>query len=268
MNKFLYRVIEPKLLSKKDYKLKQIEVRGLVFKELITIASNNTKNWNTNAIVEYYGSNEVIILTDLKGEKQPLTILDVPDLLILLYFVNILTTPEFKLNYSVTCPECKKPILFDVKIDDIKLKESKGVKVPFYFREKSLEISTLTVGELINIDLFFENKKEDFKDLTIQDITTASMIKISDENYLKFFDKLPEDGTFKEIEKSINILGIFDAKSLKNVLLIIKELQIDFEPTPIKCECSFSGSSKVEITLKDILPVDGLEILDEVRNLH
>ena len=260
MTFFNYKIISPKLISGVDYNLKQIEVRGFVFKELRAIASSNIKMWDTNAIIEYYGKSEVIRLIDKEDNIQPLTILNRDDLFILMYFVNILTSPDYKMTYSVICPECGNKITFDVMIDNIEYENQVPSEVPIYFNDFKVTLKRPSLKDLLEVDEFAEKSPYEK-----EDIVMASMMEVEPitDKSKEFVSKIGMEG----LELNLTILDILTTKEIVELIDVIREMKPSIKPFDVECKCGFKTKTSIDIELKDILPTDGLEIFDEFRNI-
>jgi predicted Zn-ribbon and HTH transcriptional regulator len=269
---FKYKIISPKLITGKDYGLKHIEVRGFTFKELRAIASSNVKLWNTNAILEYYGKSGVIKLVKPDESLESIEILNKDDLFILMYFVNILTSPDFKISYGVKCPECGKRIDFDVTIDNIEYEEREIPDViPIYFPNFKANLKRLNLKEINEVDIFLEKMQgTEYETYDKSDIVVALMLNpenISEEVKKLIDEQVKEDDEFKKIKIGLLLLDTLNLTDIQKLAKTIKSMEPKIKPFPIKCKCGFKGTSTIELDIKDILPSDGLEILNEFRNL-
>lgn len=272
MTFFNYKILSPKLISGETYDLKHIEVRGFVFKELRTISATNLQMWDTNAIIEYYGKSEVIRLRKKDDTLADITILNKDDLFILMYFVNIITSPDYKLGYGVKCPDCGKKISFDVTIDSIQFEDTKiPSEVPLYFDNFKANLKRLNLKGLQTIDIFMADKNNEdiIKEYDKSDIVVAMMLnpdEISD-NLKEYLDGLNIQGEYSNIKQNLKILDTLNLKDIERLSLTLKEMEPKLKPFPVKCKCGFSSHTTIDIELKDILPTDGLELLNEFRNI-
>ena len=276
VNLFQYRILPNSVATGVKYPVKQIKVRGLTVKELRAIASANVETWTISNILEYYGKTGIIILEKEDGSQEDLGILAKEDFFILLYFVNILTNPDFSLTYSANCPNCGTKNTFNVNIDTIKFKEKKlPDTIPFVtsFNLKA-KIRRVTVKDMVISDEIINS----FKDLGYEeaDILKAlvTSFEITDE-FKEYIEEELKKEVYKEIiiderEKNVLInLLIFDLfliSDLQKYTEIIDMLKIEIEPFKIICsKCKTKFETEIEIDLKDILPEDTLNIYIKFR---
>ena len=276
MNLFQYRILPNYVATGIKYPVKQIKVRGLTVKELRAIASANVDTWTIENILEYYGKSGVIILEKEDGTQEDLGILVKEDFYILLFFVNILTNPDFSLIYAAYCPSCGEKNTFKVTIDSIKFKEKKlPEKIPFTtsFGVKC-EIRRITVNDMVIADKVTEN----FKHLGYEEAdilkALATHFEINEE-LRKYLDEELSKEQYQEIIKNerdkalletLLIFDLFNLADLQKYTEILDMLKVEIEPFKITCKkCKTEYSTEIELDIKDILPEDTLDLYVKFR---
>ena len=285
MTIFNYKILPNYISTGIEYPVKSIKVRGLTIKELRAIATANIKQWTMSNILEYFGKGDVIILEkedgtkeDLgklakeDGTKEDLGKLAKEDFFVLLFFVNILTNPDYKLTYSSHCPKCEEKNLFDVTIDKIKFNIKKLPKqIPLNISLGiKCNIRRLNVSDLVLSDEVSEKFKE--KGYEEADILKALMCDFEiNEEIEKMFEENETDlSNFtdeeKDILKKLFILDMFNMKDLQELLKIISMFKIDMKPFEVTCSnCKTNYKTEIELDLKDVLPTDVLNLYLEFR---
>jgi hypothetical protein len=121
------------------------------------------------------------------------------------------------------------------------------------------------------IDIFTadSNEQEFVSEYDRSDLLVSLMLNSTDisDELEKYLDSFNFSGDYINIKRGLKIIDTLSLKDIERLSDTLKEMEPKLEPFPISCKCGFKTTSTIDIELKDILPTDGLEILNEFRNI-
>lgn len=226
-----------------------VKVRGLVSLETKEISKKDISTITLKELRDIYSDGIIVLKKD--GEDVSVDKLIEADLYFLMFLVNILTQPDYKVNYKAICSEenCNAKVPFGVTIQNIAFKPIPVPKFPIPAKlsiGETFHINALTLADLIEIESYCLNDKE----LKPAELRFARAVTLG-----KYEAEIEATDPLGILKEKLNALD--QLHSSDNLILDKKMDMMKFElkTVTVDCpKCKVANEFNLGVNLKDLIP--------------
>jgi len=226
-----------------------VKVRGLVSLETKELSKKDISTITLKELRDIYSDG--IILLQKDGEDVSVDKLIEADLYFLMFLVNILTQPDYKVSYKAHCsePDCDARVPFDLTIQNITFKPIPVPKFPIPAKlsiGETFHINALTLSDLIEIEKYC------LEDKTLSPIELRYARSITLGKYEKDVEATEPLEILKEKLSALGQLHSSDASILDKKMNMMK---FELDTVEVKCpKCGAVNKFNIAVNLKDLIP--------------